>query len=98
MTIPLNFLIEALGLFLAAKLLNVNLNVITAPVVVLLATLAAHFMPGLLGLLIGLVVYIGAIKVFDRSADFLKIVGLFVIGIVVQKVLLEHVINPMLLN
>lgn len=96
MTLPLNFLIEALGLFLAAKLLNVNLNVITAPVVILLATLVAHLMPGLLGLLIALVVYIGAIKVFDRSADFLKIVGLFVIGIAVQKVLLEQVINPMI--
>lgn len=93
MTIPLSFLIEALGLFVAAKLLNVNLTILTAPVVILLATLAAHFAPGLPGIALGLVIYIGAIKVFDRSADFLKIVGLFFIGLAVQLLVME-IIKP----
>ena len=96
MELSLGFLIESLGLFLAAKLLNVNLTIITAPIVVFLAFLASNFVPGVPGMVLGLVIYVGAIKTFDRSTDFIKIVGLFVVGLAVQQIFYAQILRPML--
>ncbi|WP_411993834.1 hypothetical protein [Agarivorans sp. DSG3-1] len=98
MDIPLSFLVESLGLLIAAKLLSVNLNFVTAPLVIFLASVATYFLPTLLGVLVGFIIYIGLIKQFDGSCDYLKIIGLFVIGLVVQKGLYQLVIYPILFD
>lgn len=96
MVIPISFLLQSIGLFLAAKALKVNLNIVTAPIAVFVSTAAAYFIPGLLGLIIAIIVYYISIRMFDRQLDFVSFVGLVFVGLIVQGVLMELVVEPLL--
>ena len=94
----LSFLLECMGLFVASKILNVNLTVITVPIVILLSTLAFKFIPGFLGYLVAMLIYFSVIKYFDKECDFIKLVGLVIIGIAVQKGLIDFILEPFFLS
>ncbi len=98
MEILVSILIQSICLFIAAKLLSVQLNIITSIIVIGVATIVSMAIPGLLALPIALLVYAGLIKKFDSNCDYLKIVGLFVVGIAAQQFLYEQIIFPMLFS
>lgn len=98
MAIPLSVILQSLGLWVAAKALNVRLNLVMAVIVIALSTAVVLVIGGLIGLLVGLLVYCVAIKYFDKECDYFKLLGLFFIGLAVQKGLIELVVEPLILH
>ncbi len=96
MLLPLGLALECIGIFVASKILKINLNIISTLIVVLVSWLIHHLMPGLLGLLLSLIVFVGLIKYFDKGCSLMKILGLVIVNLVIQKGLIVLIIEPLL--
>lgn len=101
MEVLVSILIQSLCLFVAAKLLRVQLSVISSTIVISVCklismVLLAAALSAILVLAIVLLCYVGLIKKFDSNCDFIKILGLMVVSIAAQKFLYEQIILPLL--
>lgn len=96
MIIPLSFLLQFAGIFVGVKILNINLKILGVILLTVVPIIVTNAIPGLLGFGIAIVAFFGIIKTFDKSADFLQIIGVIVISLVVQAVLIDALIDPML--
>ena len=95
MVIPLTLLLQFAGIFAGVKMLNINLKILGVILLTAVPIIVTNAMPGLLGFGIAILAFFGIIKAFDKSADFLQIIGVIVISAVVQAVLINALIEPM---
>ncbi len=95
----LGFVVQSLGLFAAAKLLKVNLNIITAAIVILVGSIVSVVFPeDLIGFILGMLVFFICVKLFDKNCGLFEFVGLIVISLIVQYIILDKIIFPLIVN
>ena len=98
MALPLAFLLECIGLFIASRILSVNLNLIMVVLVVLTSYILSYFLSESLEFLLLPVAYFLMINFFDDDCGVFKVIVLSFIALAVQKNLTYFILDPLLLS
>ncbi|MGY8868806.1 MAG: hypothetical protein ACKVJE_00070 [Pseudomonadales bacterium] len=96
MVLPISLIAQFIGMFLATKILQLNLNFIGITLLTFIPIALSHFVPGLAGFIVALVCMFITLKILDGSASLVKVVAILIISMAVQAALYKFVVNPSL--
>lgn len=96
MVIPASVLLQFLGIFIGVKVMDINLKILGIILATLVPIAVTSVVPGLAGLVIGMVIFYVVIKACDNSVGIFQIIGLLIISAVVQALMINEVVAPML--
>lgn len=96
MVVPISLIAQFIGMFVASKVLQLNVNIIGIVLLTFIPIGITNIVPGLAGVGLALLSLIILVKIYDGSASFLKIVGILFISITTQAALYKFAIEPSL--
>lgn len=96
MIVPISLIAQFIGMFVASKLLQLNVNLIGIILLTLLPIGLVNIVPGLAGIGLALLALVLLVKVFDGSASLIKIVGILLISGATQAAIFKFAVEPSL--
>ena len=96
MGVPVSLILQFVGIFIGVRILDINLKILGVILITVIPIIITDAVPGLAGLGIASVAFFVIIKIFDRTSGIFQIIGIIVISAVVQAVLLNLFVDPVL--
>ncbi|KZZ63394.1 hypothetical protein A3762_12420 [Oleiphilus sp. HI0125] len=94
MVVPVSLIAQFIGMFVASKLLKLNIGLVGIIVLTIVPVLISQSIPGIAGFALAIVSIFILLKVLDGSASIGKVFAIGIISLVTQAAIFKFVVLP----